>query len=669
MVHIQDEHGAKTLEPHWGYVNRVKPCVNDKGTCAYLDLVYHMHDVSMLYTFIFWAVVGGILAIWLAVRILAPRPGSSARTDGEAGQQKQKSGIMYRSYRALTASRRRWLLPEGIPSIFRHSSRLQVLILAVLSGYLLIFSLVGVGYKTWITPVKGLTGVYNTRTGFGPWGDRIGALAYALTPFTVALATRESLLSLITGVPYQHFNFLHRWTGRIIYVQGALHTLAWTVVEGKLYQPQPKVFKSFIKEQYIVFGCVALAFISFLFFFSLRPVIRMTGYEFFRKSHYIVALLYIGACWGHWYQLSCWMIASFILFGLDRGMRLIRTALIHVGKKDPANGFGFRSAVAKISTFTDEDATVLALDFQFPHAPWKTGQHFFLTFPELSIWQSHPMTPASLPTPGHLQTHRYIIRARNGETARLARLAAQKLAENGGTPITTSVILNGPHGGGVLPSTLTTHPTNILAIAGGTGISFALPIIMQAIKSPTSGSTQLIWIIRKTSNLSWIATELTYLRSTLQEKQIDLGIKIFVTRETPTPPSSPSLPSSNESLPTEKLPYNNTEKEISTPISPTPQKHTIPSDITSLTSPLPNFSVEYLGNHHPHLDTQDGSGVIEQWLARGAVMGGTNHVFASGPSGMGKDLRVAIAARNDGARVFRGDLGGDVAFYWDDRFT
>lgn len=140
MVHIQDEHGAKSLEPHWGYVERVKPCVNDNGTCAYLDLVYHMHDVSMLYTFIFWAVVGGILAIWLAVRLLAPLPGSSMTTDGEAGQKKQKPGIVYRSYRALAASRRRWLLPEAIYSIFGHSSRLQVLILAVLSSYFLIFS-------------------------------------------------------------------------------------------------------------------------------------------------------------------------------------------------------------------------------------------------------------------------------------------------------------------------------------------------------------------------------------------------------------------------------------------------------------------------------------------------------------------------------------------------
>lgn len=142
-MHIQDEHGAKYLEPHWGYFSRVKPCVNDNGTCEYLDVVYHMHDVSMLYTFIFWAVVGGILAIWLAARLLAPRCRySTMAMDSEAGQAKQKSGMPYRSYRALAASRRRWLLPEAVPSIFGNSSRLQVTILAVLSGYLLVFSCV-----------------------------------------------------------------------------------------------------------------------------------------------------------------------------------------------------------------------------------------------------------------------------------------------------------------------------------------------------------------------------------------------------------------------------------------------------------------------------------------------------------------------------------------------
>jgi len=62
---------------------------------------------------------------------------------------------------------------------------------------------------------------------------------YAIAPLTVALSTRESILSLLTGIPYQNFNFLHRWLGRIIYIQSVLHTLGWTLIEGWFYQLQP----------------------------------------------------------------------------------------------------------------------------------------------------------------------------------------------------------------------------------------------------------------------------------------------------------------------------------------------------------------------------------------------------------------------------------------------
>jgi NAD(P)H-flavin reductase len=413
-----------------------------------------------------------------------------------------------------------------------------------------------------------------------------------------------------------------------------------------------------------VFGCVALAFISFVFFFSLRPIIRLTGYEFFRKSHYIIALLYIGACWGHWTKLACWMIASFGLFGLDRGVRMIRTLLIHFGKKDSSKGIGFRSAVATITTYPDSDATVIALDFTFSHSTWKNGQHFFLTFPELTIWQSHPMTPASLSTKGGLQHHRYIIRARNGETDRLARLAEAKMLENGGEKVTTSVILNGPYGGGILPRTLATNPTNILAIAGGTGISFALPIVMDAVKSAeetgVSGAIQLVWVIRKTKNVEWIAKELTELREKLSDERLDLGIKISVTRDTPLSSSSPA--SSTQDVSTQKMKYDG-EKGLSVDSS------VQVSSVSALMSEIAGFSIEWLANHHPHFNSIDSSGVIEQWLARGSVRGGTNHVFASGPANMGRDLRVAVAAKNDGGKVFKGEGVSDVEFYWDDRFA
>lgn len=164
-------------------------------------------------------------------------------------------------------------------------------------------SLVGIVYKTWVTPIA-KTDLFNTRTGIGPWSDRIGALAYALTPFTIMLCMRESVLSIVTGIPYQHFNFLHRWLGRIIFVQSFLHTLGWTLVEARFYQPQPKVYVAFITQQYAMFGVVAMFFITWLTLFSTQWAIRKFGYEFFKASHWIIAVLYIAACWGHWVSLD-----------------------------------------------------------------------------------------------------------------------------------------------------------------------------------------------------------------------------------------------------------------------------------------------------------------------------------------------------------------------------
>ena len=60
------------------------------------------------------------------------------------------------------------------------------------------YRLVGIVYRTWVTPIAALPGKHNTRTGIGGFANRVGIFAYALTPLTVALASRESVLSLIT---------------------------------------------------------------------------------------------------------------------------------------------------------------------------------------------------------------------------------------------------------------------------------------------------------------------------------------------------------------------------------------------------------------------------------------------------------------------------------------
>ena len=383
--HIQDFGDASTIEKHWGYADRVVPCTNDAGSCEYLDVVYRTADVSNIYSGILWATFLGILLIWGLFRLVV----KSSQSGGHS--------TLGKLVRSLTAVSRRRLLPESVRSIFGRTTRLQVLILTMLTAYLAIWSFVGITYKTWITPVKKHPELHNTRTSLGPWSDRIGVLAFALTPLSVMLSSRESLLSLITGLPYQSFNFLHRWLGYIIFVQSALHTIGWCIIEIRLYQPQPSTGMEWIKETYMVWGVVAMIFLTLMFILSTPWAIRRTGYEFFRKSHYVMAMLYIGACWGHWAKLNCWMIASLIVWFLDRGVRLLRSALIHrwfySGKF-----IGFRAAEASITPFRDaRNGDVIRLDFEQKRSTWQIGQHFYLCFPELSIWQSHPFTPASMP--------------------------------------------------------------------------------------------------------------------------------------------------------------------------------------------------------------------------------------------------------------------------------
>lgn len=125
--HIQNHSSADHVKTYWGYPSRVVPCVNDKGTCEYLDAVYWMHTVSMLYTFILWAVIGGILFLILLLRFAKPR--------GETAK-----GLWARVWKVIVLRKRRYLLPEIRWNLFRYTTRLQVLILACLSIYLIIFS-------------------------------------------------------------------------------------------------------------------------------------------------------------------------------------------------------------------------------------------------------------------------------------------------------------------------------------------------------------------------------------------------------------------------------------------------------------------------------------------------------------------------------------------------
>jgi hypothetical protein len=477
-----------------------------------------------------------------------------------------------------------------------------------------------------------------TRTTLGWWSNRVGVLSYALTPFTVLLATRENVLTILTGIPYQHFNFLHRWCGRIIFAQAMLHTIGWTVVEAYYYKPSPDVYYLFLTNMYAIFGCLATFFICFLTVFSMKSVIRWTGYEFFKITHLIGGVLYIGACWGHWDKLWCWMVASVILIALDQGVRLGRTIYLHFGGKK--GSIGFRRAMANVQMIGEGDDVIVRLDFDFEQEAWEPGQHFYLCFPSLSIWQSHPFTVSSMPDlSSNMQHHTYLLRARKGQTAQLAALAGQS---------DVPVVMTGPYGPG-----WPRHTTdNVLAVAGGTGVTFTLPIVIASLRQliVPQATVDFVWVIRRAQDLLWLNKEFVELKEMLATNP-GLRISIFVTREdTPHIPFCCNRPS--------KQPQSkqDPEKGPSTFVADSSSSSELSNRATLqelLAIDQDRFSVELLGSHHPTMPT-----VVTSFMERANKRGGYIQVVGSGPDSMGSDLRTAISQveEKDG-----------LDFYWDSR--
>lgn len=304
----------------------------------------------------------------------------------------------------------------------------------------------------------------------------------------------------------------------------------------------------------------------------------------------------------------------------------------------------------------------MRLEFDHKHDSWAVGQHFFLNFPALTIWQSHPLTVASVPTsPSGIPHHTYIVRCRKGETGRLKTLAlgeAQNLRSasievGSSATITTPVILCGPYGTALLPRKSMPETTNILAIAGGTGVSLTLPVVLAAISSPAFEKTAVdfVWIIRRTSNMQWIAVELQELKSKSALDNTNLNIHIFITQEENASASKPS------SLHIAGLDEKTTTEIDAKPLS-------LPSSSSSEKAPSSsaNFNITYLNSTHPSLQE-----ITSTFMESRAQTEYRTRVIASGPASMGEDLRTVVAKCNDGGRVLKGDMRWDVDLTWDDR--
>ncbi|KJA21459.1 hypothetical protein HYPSUDRAFT_67797 [Hypholoma sublateritium FD-334 SS-4] len=340
------------------------------------------------------------------------------------------------------------------------------------------------------------------------FANRAGTIAASQIPIMAALGMRNNLVSWLTGVSFDKLNYLHRLSARIICILGWIHG-GGRVTVGLLTDETPN-------HAWVRCGALAVSTLTLLCIFTVRPV-RARSYEVFLAVHLVGALIFMLGILFHLTgrtltYYGAW--PAFVVWGVDRGLRLIQLALYN----PPSalfSAFSPRAAADSASTTNAEDnanATITRLSPHFLRIAvprrralhWSAGQSAFLSFPTLggSPFASHPFTIATIDDDkSNIDTESliFILRIRSGTTKRLAHFASTSGA-------TLPVLLNGPTSA---PPHLARADAAVL-LAGGSGVAFTLPLLLDAISratvgAPTCARILFVWAVRDLDHIQWIA--------------------------------------------------------------------------------------------------------------------------------------------------------------------
>ncbi|CAE6425501.1 unnamed protein product, partial [Rhizoctonia solani] len=359
----------------------------------------------------------------------------------------------------------------------------------------------------------------------GLWANRAAHLATSQTPLIVALAGKNNIVTLLTGIGYEKLNVLHRASARSTLI------LIWVHAFGR-WRLGLHGYAS-LDEVDVRFGVVSMAAFSLGVLLSVRPI-RNMAYEAFLISHIILVAMYLIFGLFHVPEVKYRFWPALAIWALDRLLRVLRTIILNklwiyifpIGKRfDDAT-------LERVSS----DTVRLTVRRSFK---WRSGQHAYILAPSIASlpFEAHPFTIASVYSEdnhkeGRSQEVVFIIRGRDGFTRRL--LEASETRES------VPIVIDGPYGA---PPRLSHYSTSIL-IAGGSGVSYTLPLLLDLVRQVKSdnGVAQrvlFVWVVRSPSHIDWIDK---LLQQAVQDcpPTMQLSVKIYVTQR-----SLPELPHKN----------------------------------------------------------------------------------------------------------------------------
>jgi predicted ferric reductase len=315
--------------------------------------------------------------------------------------------------------------------------------------------------------------------------DRTGVIAFVHFPALFLFGGRNNILIWATGWSFDTFNVYHRWIARGMAMHAVMHSIAYSALVNYTHS-----YKSEFSENYWVWGVIATVLACVILGQSMH-FLRSRFYEMFLFIHIILAAVFLAACYWHCIELGWlqWLYASWVIWGFDRVVRLVRLFWSGFGKAD--------------SKSYPDDIFKMTISYS---QRWKyyPGSHiYFHVMRPWKFWESHPFTIYQHPDSS--QSDKLVVcgTAKEGIT----RNIYNDINKASGSKNFT-LLLDGPYG----HRHNLQHYDTCIFVAGGIGVTAIYAYTADLIaKADMSQHIVFIWVTRHESALKWFSEEIEFL--------------------------------------------------------------------------------------------------------------------------------------------------------------
>ena len=271
-----------------------------------------------------------------------------------------------------------------------------------------------------------------------------GKVARSALIASVVLAQRNSLVTLLIGMPVDRALAYHKLVGKLAGFAGLLHTAAFFIDPKFRGADENDFLNGAFKGRVNTSGSVMMLLLVAIFISSL-PKVRRRLFETFYYLHlvFIVGLI-VGAYFHSGLLVPSLVLATWAIDLATRKLFMARLQNPKIGHLTVISNTVVQVSFPKTSTFA-----------------YNPGQYVYLAVPEISYFQWHPLSISSAP---HQTTVTLHIRKVGTWTSALFDLAVKK------TKI--KMLLEGPFGNLSVDIIGDRKYKSVMLISGGIGSKF-----------------------------------------------------------------------------------------------------------------------------------------------------------------------------------------------------